>query len=242
MRLTYILSLLTLLIFISGSGVYSQGVSSGAAGVRAANPEFPQLLEWAAKEKDLGYKLEGSPYIEEAWNNAKILFKSNEVIEDIPVKYDLMENLMEIKTKRTIKVCPAKRIIAFELKSTESEQIRKFVNCNRFKSDTKLEGFYEVLVDSDDGLSLFVKTDATIKESNYNPALDVGEETSKIVKRQTYYIVDGNYANVVKKNKKAFLKLFNGKSSIINLLLKEEKLKIGEAQDLIQIVDYYNSL
>jgi len=149
---------------------------------------------------------------------------------------------MEIKTKRTIKVCPAKRIIAFELKSTESEQIRKFVNCNRFKSDTKLEGFYEVLVDSDDGLSLFVKTDATIKESNYNPALDVGEETSKIVKRQTYYIVDGNYANVVKKNKKAFLKLFNGKSSIINLLLKEEKLKIGEAQDLIQIVDYYNSL
>ena len=153
-----------------------------------------------------------------------------------------MENLMEIKTKRTIKVCPAERIIAFELKSTDNEEIRKFVNCNRFKADTKLEGFYEVLVDSDEGLSLFVKTEATVKEANYNPALDVGEATSKIVKRPNYYIANGSYANVVKKNKKAFLKIFDGKSSIINLLLKEEKLKIGDEQDLIQIVDYYNSL
>lgn len=241
MKLTSI-SLLYFLTFLISLNSNAQGVSMGGSAARAANPDFPQLLEWSAQEKELDYKLEGTPYIDEEWANAEILFKSNEVIKNIPVKYDLQENIMEIKTKKTIKVCPSDRIIAFELSNNEAEETRKYVNCNRFKIEEDLKGFYEVLVDNDKGMGLFLKTEVTLKKSNYNPALDVGDMTTKVIKRDNFFLVSGDYATRVPKNKKSFLKAFKGKSSVIDLLLKEEKLKFNKKEDLIKVVEYYNSI
>ena len=231
-------------IIILGSNYTStaQGLSGGAAGARAANPDFPQLLEWAVQEKDLNYEIEGSPYIMESWTNATILFKSNEIIENIPVKYDLKENLMEIKTKKTIKVCPPERIIAFELNDSANGEVRAFVNCNQFKVEYSLVGFYEVLVDEEDGFMLLKKTEASIKESNYNPALDVGEMTAKIIKRDAFYIAKNKTAYSIPKRKKAFLKLFGKKSALIGDFVKREKSKLNDQEDLIKIIAYCNSI
>lgn len=57
---------------------------------------------------------EGSTYIEDEWRLGRILLKDGSTIADVPLKYDIKNGLMEIKTETEIKVLEKARIEKFK--------------------------------------------------------------------------------------------------------------------------------
>src|SRR5690606_18597920 len=49
--------------------------------------------------------LEGSFYIEEEWQTGNVFLKKNQILKNFPLRYDLENELLELKTHDIVKVC-----------------------------------------------------------------------------------------------------------------------------------------
>lgn len=181
----------------------------------------------------------GSEYLNDEWLEGSIFLFSGDAIENLPLKYDLENERMEIKTKVDIKILNREMIRMFKWKKLIESDDRLFINCSEYDFEgTKLIGFFEVLVDGD--LALFLKTDLLTVKAYYNQALDAGHREDRIIKEEKKFIGSGSMVYDWK-NKKEFYSLFNEKSAAIKTYVKNNKLDIKDHSDLIKVINYLNN-
>ncbi len=186
-------------------------------------------------------EVEGSSYLNEEWLLGNIEIKRNNIIEDVPIRYDIKNQSLEIKYDGQVKICPLDRIHNFSYLNFEGNQFKYFntSEVNNIRFDLP-KGICRILVNDNTKLIKYIYAE-TIK-SNYNVALAIGDPNHKIVIKETPFAIANDEVYEVKSTLKANSNIFGTKTELIKSFAKKNKLKFTDDEDLIQIFEYYNSL
>ena len=247
--------------FMFSFSTLAQEISQPANSIPNAAGEFYAHLSqrmWqlnAVKAKELESakpNVMGSTFLRDDWTTGTLYVTLNRKVENQPFKYDIENNLFLVKEREdrkyvkddTLTFVNGVIVLAFEVQDP-AKGTRRYLNSNNsgFKRNgAPALGFLEVLVDGD--MNLYMKTETTTLKANYNVALNVGEKEDRVVKQNMYYLRKKEQDELfqISKNKKDNLTFLNHKQAEVNSYIKQHNLKFNREEDLIQLVQYYNSL
>ena len=184
--------------------------------------------------------IEGSYYLLNGWNKGDIHTFVGNPLEDIELRYNIENQILEGKTDTWTKVFPNNVVDYFKIFDKRTLQFRHFANCSNFKSELIFFGYFEIIADGK--MKLLAKYDTKIKNAYYVIALDAGSKNDQIIQVETIFIErDGQVIELPKKKKDTY-DLFEELSHKIEAFSKEKKLNPRKKEDLAEIIKYYNSL
>lgn len=188
-------------------------------------------------------RLFGNFYLDQKWNKASILlYKNDEIMEGYLVRYNINSNNFEIRAENSneASTLPGIRVRNIVLIDGEHKVPRYFVNGMDFRDEgAPIAGFFEVLVDGK--MPLVRRTVASIRESNYNQALMVGDPDDRVVKRNVYYYLLGKDLHLVPKQKKRFFEIFGEKAEEMMAFAETNKLDAKSESSWFSLFTHYNS-
>ncbi len=186
-------------------------------------------------------EVKGTTFVYDNWRMGSVELITNQKISDQWLRYDLLNEQMEIKLDGEVKVLKGNRIRKGQWLDPESDRNVLFVNNTNYKyKGTKLVGLLEVLVDG--SLGLITKTSIKLIESNYLPQLNAGNRDDRLKKEKSYFVRKGNELFEVEKGRKKNEYLFEGLREEMMSYIKDERLVYSTEEDLIKIISRYNQL
>lgn len=188
-------------------------------------------------------RLIGNFYLDTKWNKASILlYRDDEIIEGYFVRYNINSNNFELRAEDSeeASALPGLRVRNIVWVDSKHMVPRYFVNGMDLKDEgSPIAGFFEVLVDGK--MPLVRRTIATIKESNYNAALMVGNKNDEIMKRFVYYYIQDNNIYPIPKKRNSFFQIFGEKSQEMEAFALENKMSLKEPSNWFNLFTHYNS-
>jgi hypothetical protein len=188
-------------------------------------------------------KVEGNYYLDKKWNTASLLlYRDQKLLEGFRARYNIVANQFELMEPESnlVSIMMGLRVQNFVWVDSAYKVPRYFVNgMDFFDEGSPISGFFEVLVDGE--LPLMRRTEAIFKESNYNTALMVGNRNHQILKRNTYYYLEGKNVIEVPTNRKKLFALFGDKAEEMEDFVNQNSLPTREPSALFQIFTHYNS-
>lgn len=194
----------------------------------------------------------GTVFMTEYWATGKLYIIQERMLEANEFKYDIEHNQFLLKTTDVAEPTPNQlRVIfshtvdAFELEDPVFGK-RFFVNAANAgltANGQPATGFLEVLTNGDK-LNLYRKVDTELLRASYNVALNMGNKTDRIIKKETYYVKYNDAKTLLPtgKNRKQNRALFTDHQSAVDEYMKTNQLNFKSAADLAQLINYYNSL
>jgi len=187
--------------------------------------------------------LVGDSYFNKDWKKASVaLYENENLITGYWVRFELLKNELEIKTKTGVKVLEGDRIKGFVLTDSVNEKPTYFINAKDYKLDQRITiiGFLEVLVEGK--YILVKKNEASIRKSDYNMKLDVGNRNDEIIRSSSLFYLQGSDLKKAPNTKSSVVELFADKSNDIQKYIKVNKLNLKLQDHLEALFKYYNSL
>lgn len=189
-------------------------------------------------------RLEGNFYLDPKWNKASILlYRDFEVLEGYYARYNISTNTFELRmdAEDGVTTLPGLRVQNIVWVDEDANVPRYFVNGMDLKdSGIPISGFFEVLVDGE--MPLVRRTIASIRASNYNEALMVGERNDQIKKRNTYYFLKDKNIHKVPSKRKKIVSIFEGKEDEMEKFIKENSINLKTPSGLFVLFTQYNSM
>lgn len=185
----------------------------------------------------------GDTYLDTHWKNSSILlYEDEKLIEGFPIRYDIMTDEVEVKSKKGIKVLKGIKIKSFVWVDSVTKVPDYFVNAKDFKDESNVpyNGFFQVLTEG--SLPLLKKTEIDIKKADYNIQFNVGSQDDKILKKNEFYTLKDKQVIELPSSKKKVIALFGDKSEAMEVFIKENDLSITKGDQLKIIFEHYNSL
>ncbi|WP_161890092.1 hypothetical protein [Pontibacter russatus] len=183
--------------------------------------------------------VEGSVYLNDEWRQGSLYTSAGQVLENIPIKYDIRHDVMEVKTEDGVKVLSGMYIKRFEWVDKENQEKALFLNCKDFGLNERIyAGFFRVVVPGAK-VQLLSHTELQVQEANYTPILDVGDKKAEILKKEKFYISDGKQVLELK-DKNAF-KIFGPEEGEMKQYAKKSRLKISKRNDAALLLAHYNT-
>lgn len=177
--------------------------------------------------------IDGSPYYEDNWLPATIYLRNNTYVKVEKLKYNLYQNeLIFLKDGQPYVVA-------------EKAKVDKFTLGNEnFKGafDGKEYLFYKVIVPGKP-LMLLEKSDCRIAKGQPSKGY-VGATPDKYYTKKSIHIIkpDNNTVEINPKRATELLSYIPDKSADVESYIKMNKLKMRTLKDLIDVVNYYNSI
>lgn len=186
-------------------------------------------------------KTKGSTYIYDTWNLGSIALKSEKSVRNIPLKYDLYNNYLEVSSDKGIKVIYSEKIKYFEWLNAAGKT-ETFYNVDEFSTAEEINGsFFEVLHGGKFILAAIKEIDYV--SPHYNQALDAGNEEGRYVTKEKFYYIDqNNFARKIPKKKKNFYKIFGDTATDIETYMKSKNYGLKDKYELIKIFEYCDRL
>ena len=188
-------------------------------------------------------KIIGDTYLDIHWKNSSILlYESEKLIEGFPIRYDIMTDEVEVKSKKGIKILKGTKIKSFVWVDSVTKAPDYFVNAKDFKGESNVpySGFFQVLTDG--SLPLFKKTEIDIKKADYNIQFNVGSQDDKILKKSEFYTLKDEQVLELPSSKKKLIALFGDRSEAMEVFIKENDLSTTKPEQLKIIFEHYNAL
>ncbi len=188
--------------------------------------------------KEMSAKQKKELYLEQEWLEGIIYLDVDKKLSGLPIKYNVLSRLFEIKKGDQIKILSDSRVEAFTWNDLLGNE-RKYVSARNIEQSFENHGFFEI-VESGTVTLLSYKT-IEITDSNYNTALQIGSKEKTYSGKEKYYLL---YNNVVKEmnRKKDLLKSFGEQSDKMHQYMKNSDLSIRKRSELANIVRHYNSV
>lgn len=219
--------LLSIVIFISEGQVTKRvGSYDGITYAGASVEEIP-----FAPKKTLG-----STYLFEDWFQADILITGDKIIENVPVKYDVKNNVVDISYKGQVRVLPVDRIK--KLKIYRKIETLELVN-PKIYGQSNIPQLLEVLYSGD--YSLFKKYEVELKRANYVPALDAGTRNDELVLQESYYYAKGETIRPLPTGRKKIIRVIAEDKGTLKSFIKSKNLNMKDEKDLITVFQYVNT-
>jgi hypothetical protein len=188
-------------------------------------------------------KVIGDTYLDTHWKNSSLLlYENDKLIEGFPVRYDILTDDFEVKSKNGIKVVKGGKIKSFVWVDSVTKVPDYFVNAKDFRDEDNVpySGFFQVLTEG--SLPLFKKTEIDVKKADYNIQFNVGSHDDKILKKNDFYTLKDKLVVELPSSKKKIIALFGDKSEVMEVFIKENDLSIAKEDPLKIIFEHYNSL
>ncbi|QHT69304.1 hypothetical protein GXP67_23025 [Rhodocytophaga rosea] len=183
----------------------------------------------------------GSTYLSDNWYIGTIYLSNNKIIENYPLKYEVAKRQIEIKVDNKVKVLQSDGVSRFEWFDTEKGTTVKFANPKNFTfQGIQTVGFFQVVLEGK--WSLFSRIEVEKVKGNYVAALDMGDASSRIVKKEKLYLAIENQVVEIAKDKKDFAAQFGALSDKVYEFIKQHKLSVKNKEDLTQVLIFANTL
>ena len=183
------------------------------------------------------YKIEGSPYLDDAFVNGIIYTTAKTQVVDVPLRYNIYNDNLEFKTSDGSILELAHPETVERAKLGETEMI--FTNYLTSTNNTR-NGFFKVLAEGD--LNLLAKPDIFYQKAKEEAAYKEAQPPKFIPKPDEYYMQKPGAPAVKVRKSQDLDEIIVVHKKEIYTYIKKNKIKFKSAEDLIQLVDYYNSL
>lgn len=184
-------------------------------------------------------ELVGSTYYSDQWLRGKIILRDGKELEDILLKYDIANEIVETNDGGKKQAYKGEDVSAFHLLNMYTGQLSEFKKCKGYElEDTELVGFFEVILNDD--VSFFAHPTIHVKEPDYVEGLDVGSRDYKIKKVEDYYLAFNKKLVELKKSKN--IRALKNDIPGLKAFAKTNKLSFKDRNDLIAIAKYLNTI
>ncbi|MEQ6166603.1 hypothetical protein AAOE16_05360 [Ekhidna sp. MALMAid0563] len=174
-------------------------------------------------------------YLYDDWKTIVFTIANDEKKYRFPGRIDILNDRIELKDSRTLKVIQGRLINYILLQDTGSSD-RFFIRNNSFDNQTEFPlGFYEVLTEGK--INLLKLYGYLLLQSSYNPALDVGNRSPELRLTEGYVIMKNNSAFELPNKKKEIFALLGDSAESIS---KKESLNPKKDEELIQLITLLN--
>ena len=183
----------------------------------------------------------GDYYLNDQWQEGFITLKSGQTFQKYPLKYDIENDMLEIRAGDEVKILRGERVASFTWKEAVSQQEDRYINSHDYRLEgTPLIGFFQVLVEGK--VMLFSRMEAQVKEPTYVQGLDVGKRYSEVVKKEVFYLSDEHKSLRQVSSKKDVWEFVGQQQGQVKQYMKDQKLSVTHKQDLSLIVSFINQL
>jgi hypothetical protein len=189
------------------------------------------------------YGVLGTPYLNPEFMFGNVRIKDGSEMQTL-LRYNIYNQTLEvILEKDTLELVRAFSLEDFTLNN------RKFVyrlyTAEEFGKTFLAADYFEVLAES--GKLELLRQHKMVVETNIaisNYMGGIGDGRDYFVHRTDLYLMDHRDKSIRKLDtgKRDFLSLFGEKKDEIRSYIREENLKLSKEEDLIRIINYYNSL
>jgi hypothetical protein len=175
----------------------------------------------------------------ELWHEGKIVLESNDTLKGL-VKYDLQNDLLQVKIKSQLESFAARKVLFFEIFDTTVKRYRQFYSLPYSANNTyKTPTFFELL--SEGKLTLLAREKLeyrTVSSGFYY----YGNYTRLVLVNQFFLLKpNGNIEEFIGK-RSDWLSAMENKETEVKEFAKENRLDFDDKYELTRIVEYYNSL
>ncbi|MEM7551363.1 MAG: hypothetical protein AAF363_16905 [Bacteroidota bacterium] len=197
----------------------------------------------AASNKLIGAKLEeeGKFFIHDDFLIGDLKSYGLGKLEDVPMRYDLFRDQMEIVIKGDKFALKENYIKSFSWYDTKSFRRSRYVNVRDFEfKDYDKKGFIEIIFE--DSVSLGFIKDISVIRGSESPTLVPDANNDRIVELANYFILENENALELSNSKKKNVPIFGKYWNKLSTFVKQQKLSFRKEEDLIRIVKKYNEL
>ncbi len=189
-------------------------------------------------------KTDGTYFLYDNWKPGEVTLINEQIAKNVPIKYDLFNNWLEIKTDDDIKICPSTFLSSFKIAPNPGEEYT-YLNIRQFRSseNDNLDGiFREIARFPNKNIILVARPYTYLKESTYVMAIDMGTRNDKIIKKEKFYvIIDGFYQELPKK-KREFYAIFKSHSNDVIDFANKNKVSHKTESGLHRILNFFDQL
>ena len=184
--------------------------------------------------------LKGNVYLDEEWKYGNITVISGERLKGLQLRYDIQHNNLEFIYKGDdAKVCPLYLLDHYEI--VDKEEATNFKNvANTNLTHFDLKGVAQVLYSGD--IMLYAYTSLNIQDPTYKVEFNMGRQSSRVIKKNSFYIDDGSKAYKISGSLKKNNVVFGDYYTQIESFASKYKLNVKNEADLIQIVKFFDGL
>lgn len=233
-----ILIILTVLFGISPLLAQIGTTGGGGSMNRNDNEEIMNQYMKGMVKNETPTDMKGSPYLTSDFQMAQLIFPENDPLT-AAVRYDVAKEEMQVQLEED-----SYRVLHPGVVVKIANKPFKMMT---YKGDNKtfdLLGYFEILTPEPDSkdLVLLKKYKKDVRRGKAAAAMQKATPP-RYVDKDYFYLKFGDSKPVeVERNRKKFLKLFpDAHQEAMKKYMKENKLKSKDENDLLSIVNYYNS-
>lgn len=184
--------------------------------------------------------INGTAYFMPEYKFATIVLSDGRKFDHVKAKLNLLEHEVVFIASNGAEGYIGKGMVHFiYFYDTTSACIKTFLFASGFpKIDNQSNiNFYQVLNIGTANLLKYINKNMEERGNELS-----GEKYKEFITRENLYFVDKELILRVKKDKAFFAQLFKGNADVFNQFILEHKINFKTEEQLIQLVDFYNSL
>lgn len=177
-------------------------------------------------------EMKGTPFLNEKFEEGRVNLRNGKIYEG-PLRYDIYSDQIEFETEDGL---------VYEIRNPETVE-KVSIGKHNFlcfvKEDGReLDGIFEELANGN--LTLLVKHKVSLKDAVPAKPYIEARPATFIKKKSIFWVINTEGKVVPLDGKKDALALDVKREDEINGFIKKNKLRLGEKNDIIELIDYLN--
>jgi hypothetical protein len=175
----------------------------------------------------------------ELWHEGKVVLETGDTLRG-QVKYDLQQDLIQFTDKKgTVEALTARKVLFCEIFDRTEGQYRQFYSLPySTTSGYRTPIFFELIGEG----KLTVLCRERLENQSTSSPYYYGSMSRTVLVNKYYMLKENGDIIDFSIRKAEFLQLLGKHGDHINDYMKDNRLKLDEKQDLVKIIQYYNSL
>lgn len=174
----------------------------------------------------------------ELWHDGKLVLDSGDTLRG-NIKYNMQENLIQLQASGRNESLTARKVLFFEIFDTTVKHYRQFYSLPYSSNGTyKAPVFFELLEEG----KITLLGRESIEYRTYSSPYSFYGSYTRLVLVNKYFLLqeNGEIKDAIDK-KNDWLGLMGNKEEDVHKYAKANKLDFDNKEELVKIIDYYNS-
>ncbi|MCE2955744.1 MAG: hypothetical protein ACK5BJ_11160 [Bacteroidota bacterium] len=176
----------------------------------------------------------------EFWHEGKIVLETSDTLRGL-VKYDLQNDLLQLKIKNQLESYTARKVLFFEIFDQSAKRYRQFYSLPYSQNNTyNTPTFFELVAEG----KLTVLTREKLEYRTVSTGFYYYGNYTRLVLVNTYFLLkpNGKIEQINNPRRRDWLDLMKNKEDDVMAFAKENRLDFDDKFELTRIIEYYNSL
>ena len=174
----------------------------------------------------------------ELWHDGKVITTNGDTLRGM-IKYDFQQDLIQFNNRRgSIEALSARKVLFYEIFDSTIKDYRQFFSLPYSTlGGYRAPVFFELLIEGK--MTLLLRE--SLEYRTYSSPYYLGSYTRLVVVNKFYLLDERGNINEFVGKKNDLLNLMGRYGKTVDAYIKENRYKIEDKEDLLKIVEYYNS-